>query len=309
MVTLRQLEVFAEVVDSGSVTAAAHRLYVSQPSVSDTLRAIEATIGAALFNGRGKARELSPAGQVYLEHTRRILATLDEAAQAVADLREKPGGRLKLLAVTTVGEHLLPKVLRGFIDKFPDVELTLQVSNRAEARRALVEAAVDLAVMGRPPEGLAVEVRPFAPNLLHLVCSIDHPMAASAMDDTKVRATLLVREEGSGSRAAAEEAMEQLGWHPNRIMVLGSNAALLAATREGLGVAVIPELAAANDLHSKQLVALAVPGFPLLREWQAVWPARRPLSRPAAAFLSHLLDVGPQLVGEAQSFSDAARRS
>lgn len=151
MVTLRQLEVFAEVVNSGSVTAAAHRLFVSQPSVSDTLRAIEIEIEAPLFIGRGRARELSPAGQVYFEHTRLILATVDQAAQAVADLREKMGGRLRILAVTTAGEHLLPRMLRGYLEKFPDVEVTLQVSNRAEARRALVESAVDIAVMGRPP--------------------------------------------------------------------------------------------------------------------------------------------------------------
>ncbi|MDP3984395.1 MAG: LysR substrate-binding domain-containing protein [Acidimicrobiia bacterium] len=296
MVTLRQLEVFAAVVASGSVTAAAHRLYVSQPSVSDTLRAIETDIGAPLFVGRGRARELSPAGQIYIEHTRRILATVDQAAQAVADLREKPGGRLRILAVTTVGEHLLPRMLRGFLDQFPDVELTLQVSNRGEARRALEEAAVDLAVMGRPPEGLAVEVRPFAPNRLHLVCASGYQLVVSATVDARAGATLLVREEGSGSRAAAEEAMEQLGWRPARIMVLGSNAALLAATRESLGVAVIPELAVADDLRSGRLVRVPVPGFPMLREWQAVWPSRRQLSRPAAAFLDHLLEVGPRLV-------------
>lgn len=79
-------------------------------------------------------------------------------------------------------------------------------------------------------------------------------------------------------------------------MVLGSNASLLAATREGLGVTVIPELAVAGDLRSGRLVSLPVPGFPIMREWQAVWPARRQLSRPASAFLDHLLDVGPELV-------------
>lgn len=131
----------------------------------------------------------------------------------------------------------------------------------------------------------------------------------SGTDDIRVRATLMVREEGSGSRAAAEEVMGQLGWRPARLMVLGSNAALLAATREGLGMAVIPELAVADDLRSGRLVTVPIPGFPLLREWQAVWPARRPLSRPAAAFLDHLLEVGPQLVGEAQSVLDAAGRS
>lgn len=109
----------------------------------------------------------------------------------------------------------------------------------------------------------------------------------SGTDDIRVRATLMVREEGSGSRAAAEEVMGQLGWRPARLMVLGSNAALLAATREGLGTAVIPELAVADDLRSGRLVTVPIPGFPLLREWQAVWPARCPaLPQPSSTISS-----------------------
>jgi DNA-binding transcriptional LysR family regulator len=191
-------------------------------------------------------------------------------------------------------------VLREYLTRFPDVEVSLEVTNRAVARGALAEASVDLAIMGRPPAGLAVEVRPFAVNRLHLVCAPFHPLAAEHQHlEIWEKTTLLVREEGSGSRAATEEALAELGLRSGRKTVLGSNAALLAAVGQGLGMAVLPEIAVAADLATGSLVRIPAPGFPIQREWQAVWPTSRPLSRPAVAFLDHLVREGGRLIEEA----------
>jgi DNA-binding transcriptional LysR family regulator len=291
MTTLRQLEVLAAVVRSGSVTEAAARLYVSQPSVSDTLGALERHLGVALFTGRGRRRRLTAAGEVFWDHARRALSLIASGEQAVADLGEEVRGKLSLLAVTTAGEQMVPSVLHGFLTAHPEVEVSLQVTNRAEARIPLIEGTVDLAVMGRPPEGLALQSLPFMENRLLLVCVPTHPAAtglANREDWEKV--TLLLREEGSGTRAAVEE----LGLRPHSIMVLGSNAAILAVLKEGLGVGVLPELAVSAELAAGVLVEVPAPGFPLRRQWHVVWPAGRRLTKPAAAFLEALVEYGKE---------------
>ena len=291
MVTLRQLEVFAEVVRAGSVTHAAARLYVSQPSVSDTVAALERDIGERFFTGRGKARKLTDAGEMYWGYTRRILDLFAEARQSVLDLQDGLRGRLTLLAVTTAGEHLVPPALGAFSQKYPDVEVSLVVANRAEARIPLNEATVDLAIMGRPPLGVAVEIQPIAVNMLHLLCSPHDPIAIAPSIDKLTNATWLVREVGSGTRTATEEIAGAFDIGIARTMVLGSNAAILSAVKHSLGVCVLPDVAVRADLDAGDLVSLEIGGFPAPRTWHAVWPSQQPLTRPASAFLDELMRV------------------
>jgi len=290
MITLRQLEVFATVVRSGgSVTQAANKLYVSQPSASDTLRALEKTLDTKMFAGRGKARALTAAGETYWGYTQQILALIDEAAQAVADLAEHPSGRLSVVAVPTAGEYLVPAVLHSFVEKYPAVDVSLMVANRADATEALRAGAADLAVMGRPPVGLGAEAIEFGDNRLPLLCAPDHPLVGTAPELRDIAASpFLIREAGSGTRAAIEQLFADHDLELTQTMVLGSNAAVLAAAREGLGLAVVPQIAAAEHLDRGELVELQVPYFPMLRRWHVVWLTSRPLSSPAVAFVDTL---------------------
>jgi DNA-binding transcriptional LysR family regulator len=177
MVTLRQLEVFQTVVRIGSVTAAADALYVSQPTVSDTLRALEHELGEPLFTGSRRARQLTRAGEVYKRFVDRALAAVDDGSRAVGDLGETVGGQLSLLAVTTAGEHLMPPVIHEFLTRYPEVEVTLMVANRAGARTPIAESVIDLAIMGRPPVGVSVESLRIGPNRLMLVAAPHHVLA------------------------------------------------------------------------------------------------------------------------------------
>lgn len=280
MITLRQLEVLVAVVRAGGVTAAAQELFVTQPSVSATLRALEREVGAALFTGRGRHRSLTPAGRTVHDRAVRILGEVADLPQAVADLAETPTGTLRIAAVTTAGEHLLPAVLGAFHETHPEVDLDLAVANRAAVRRLLRDDPnLDLAVMGRPPAGIAVEAEPFLANRLHLVRAPDLSVEGDVLESV----TLLLREPGSGTRAAVEEVLAAEGHHP-RTMTIGSNPALRAAVVRGLGVAVLPELVVAADLERGTLVTVSAPGFPLLRWWHVVRRVDRRLTAPARAF-------------------------
>ena len=290
MPTLRQLEVFRTVRDAGgSVTQAAARLYVSQPSISDTLRTLEAELGSRLFAGRGHSRGLTTAGRVFAEHVDAMFATLRAGQQRVADLSDQPSGRLDVVAVPTAAESFVPPSLGRFAREHPAVEISLRVGNRAAAIEPLVHGYADLGIMGRPPTALALEGQTIMPNRLFAVSSATHDVATAVTTAALRQATLLVREPGSGTRAAVEQALEDVGIRFGKTMVLGSNAAILAGAREGLGVAVLPEVSVRSDLQRGELVVLEVAGFPLEREWYALWPRSRDLSRPARAFIAQLV--------------------
>lgn len=274
----------------GSVTQAAARLYVSQPSVSDTLRALEKTLDIRLFAGRGKARALTPAGAIYWDYTQRILGLINESAQAVADLADRPRGRLSIVAVPTAGEQLVPPVLRSFVDAYPDVSVTLMVANRADATEVLRDGSADLAVMGRPPASLRTEHRKCGQNRLLVLCSASHELAGSSVDLPEiVSRPFLLREKGSGTRAAIEELFESEGLELADLMVLGSNSAVVAAMREGLGIAIMPEIAVADCIENGEIVVLSVPLFPMIREWHLVWLTERPPSTPTSAFMAMMV--------------------
>lgn len=290
MITLRQLQIFAEVAEAGgSVTQAAANLDVSQPSVSDTVRSLEQSLDTKLLVGRGQTRGLTAAGTTYQAYAARIMSLVAEGRQALADLQGTVTGQLRLVAVPTAGEHLVPVALHPFVQRYPEVEISLRVANRAAAIGPLSDGWADLAVMGRPPANVPLEAQAFLPNRLMLACAPEHPLAGGTSDLGKVaEATMLIREPGSGTRAAVEQVFASAGLDLRRTLEIGSNAAVIAALRERLGISVLPEIAIAHDLAAGHLVSVDAPGFPLEREWHILRRADAYLSAPARAFIEQL---------------------
>ena len=290
MITLRQLQVFAEVAEAGgSVTQAAAKLDVSQPSVSDTVRSLEQSLGTKFLAGRGQARGLTAAGETYRAYAWRIMGLVAEGRQALSDLQNTVTGQLKLVAVPTAGEHLVPAALHPFVQRYPEVEIALRVANRAAAIGPLNDGWADLAVMGRPPANVRLEAQAFLPNRLMLACAPEHPLAGGTSDLGEVaQATMLIREPGSGTRAAVEQVFASAGLELRRTLEIGSNAAVIAALHQRLGISVLPEIAIAQDLTAGHLVSVDAPGFPLEREWHILRRADSYLSAPARAFIEQL---------------------
>lgn len=273
--TLGQLRTFVVVAETGSVRVAAERLVVSQSAVSAALAALQADLGLRLVEREGRGLRLTYAGEVYADYTRRVLGLLEEAEAAAGE----PGrSRLRLAAVTTAGEHVLPQVLATFLHRWSGIEFTLEVGTRARVEELIAAHEADLAVTGRPPAGLLS--RAVRPNELVVV-------GAQPADPT--RASWLMREAGSGTRATAEALLDELGLDPPRL-TLGSNRAVVAGAAAGLGVTLVSRDAVARELDSGELVVVELEGTPLARPWHAVTHLT---SVPAVPlFVEHLKDFG-----------------
>jgi LysR family transcriptional regulator, low CO2-responsive transcriptional regulator len=278
-VTEARLRAFVALADTGSVRAAARRLVVTESAVSAAVTALAGDLGVQLVERVGRGLTLTPAGVTYSGYARRILGLLDEGRAAALGEDDPGRGRLRLAAVTTVADQVLPALLAGFRDRWPLIDLALEVGPNSLIWERLATHEADLVLGGRPPAGISATVHATRPNDLVIVAA---PGVAFSLETTQ----WLMREPGSGTRAAAEAYLAGHEVAPPRL-VLGSNGAVVAGAVVGLGVTLISRDAVAAELAKGDLVIVDAPGTPLSRPWHAVvGPTPTATTR---LFMTHLL--------------------
>lgn len=288
-VSLVQLRSLEAVVRLGGVGRAARALHLAQPTVSTQLRELAAALGLTLFEPQGRGLVATAVAERLAQAARAMGAAWQSFEDDAAALQGLRRGRLRIAAVTTT-EYFLPDLLGPFARQYPGIEIELAVENRGAVVARLERGDDELAAMMLPPAHLPLARWPFLENPLVLIAAADHPLAARRrlkLADLTAE-PLLVREPGSGTRAAAEQAFAEHGvdWRPR--MALGSNEAIKHAVRAGLGLAVLSRHTLADDPARDGLAVLPVAGFPLRRRWHLVWRQDRALSLPARTLLDDL---------------------
>jgi DNA-binding transcriptional LysR family regulator len=298
-VSLRQISLFAAVARHLSFARAAEELHLSQPAVSMQIKELEAAVELPLFERAGRAIRLTMPGEYLLVYAKRVLATMKEAGDAMAKLRKVQGGSITIGMVSTA-EYFLPRMLARFRTQHPAVEMRLRVGNRESLSKLLHDNEVDLAVMGRPPRELDTRAEPFAANPLGIIASPEHPLARRREIAPKAldAEPFIVREPGSGTRAAMEQFFAESRIAAPRIMEMASNETIKQAVIANMGLAFVSLHTVALELSVGQLVALDVAGLPLMRRWYIVNVQRKPLSPAAEAFRYFVLDQGERLLAE-----------
>jgi LysR family transcriptional regulator, low CO2-responsive transcriptional regulator len=292
--TLRQLRVFSAVSRHLSFVRAAEELGLTPPAVSMQIKELETEVGLPLFDRSSRKVSLTMVGEYVLAYTQRVLAAMRDAEDMVARFRGLRTGVLDVAMVSTA-KYFLPRLLARFRDEHPGVEVRLQVANNREEVVALLrEGAVELAIMGRPPRNWPSRAEPFAMHPHGLVTSIEHPFAR--MEKVSARALLtegfIVREPGSGTRAALDEYTEAYGITARVVMQMSSNEAIKQAVMAGMGIALLSLHTVGLELDHHLIAAPEAEGLPLLRRWHVVNTHAKTLSPPAEAFRYFILDTG-----------------
>lgn len=264
MTTESRLRTLVALAATGSVRAAASRLTVTESAVSASIGALARELGVPLVEPVGRGLRLTASGTVYAQYARRVLGLLDEGAAAAAAELDPERGRLRLAAVTTAGEHLLPALLAEFRRQYPAIALALEVAPSAQVWDLIGAHEVDLIIAGAPPSGAEASVVATKPNELIVVAA---PSVAEAFDWTTT--PWLLREQGSATRTRVESYLKAQHVAPPRL-VLGSNGAVVAGAVAELGCALVSRDAIAKELTDGRLVRLPVPGMPMRRPWHAV---------------------------------------
>jgi DNA-binding transcriptional LysR family regulator len=287
---LRQLQIFEAVAQYGSISRAAQALHLTQPAVSMQIKQLEDQIGLALVDLVGRKLVITEAGHELRGHAARITAQMEDLAASMDQFRGLERGVLRLAVVSTVN-YFLPPLIGSFTKRHPGVRISLQVANRDAVMATLADNSADLAVTGQPPDSADVSAQNFMDNPLVVIAAPSHPLAGKErvkLGDLADQ-TLVLREPGSGTRAAVERhfSRHRTAYRPG--CELSSNEAIKQSVQAGLGLGVVPAQTLELELQTGRLAVLDVEGFPILRHWYVVHRNDKRLSGAAQAFKGLLL--------------------
>lgn len=293
-ITFRQLRVFTEVARHQSMVRAAETLHLSSPAVSMQIKEVEAQVGLSLFDRQGRQVSLSTAGEYFLVHARRLLADLKEADNAMARFKRLEHGLLTIGIVSTA-TYFVPRLLARFHEDHPGVDVRLRVVGNREQLVSLMEAGeVDLSVMGRPPKEIATRAESFAAHPFVFVCPAGHPLLAvghppvASLQDY----AFIVRELGSGTRAAMAGFFAEHRFKPHITMEMSSNETIKQAVMAGMGLSFLSLHTIGLEVRSGLIHVLDVDGTPVMRMWNIVRLQSKVLSPAAEAFRYFIIERG-----------------
>jgi DNA-binding transcriptional LysR family regulator len=290
-----RLKVFRTVAEVMSFRKAAEVLHLSQPAVSQQIRALEEEARVRLFDraggdGHGSQIALTEAGRVLLVYANRAAATMAEAERALAALNHEVTGELRLGASTTVAQYLLPRILGAFLKQYPHVRMSVVSGNTEEIVEAVAEEKVALGIIEGPAMRRDVKTEPMAPDELVLIVSPAHAWAqrkGSIPAAELATVSLLMRERGSGSRRVVERALKEAGLPLKSLKVameLDSTEAIISGVEADLGVGFVSRWAVGKVLRLGSVKVVKVSGLRMVREFSFVRVAGTEASGAAAAF-------------------------
>lgn len=289
--TFRQLRVFTEVARHLSFARAAESLHLSPPAVTMQIKELESQVGLPLFERAGKKVSLSTAGEYMLVYARKILATVKDAEDAAARLQRAETGKLTIGFVSTA-KYFMMKLIADFRDLHEGVDVQLALGNREQLVAMLRNNEVDIAVMGRPPKEMQTRPEPFAAHPHVFVASTGHPLAQRgqiSVEDLRPY-DFIVREPGSGTRAAMQKFFDETYVEPRLKIQLGSNETIKQAVMAGLGLGFLSLHTIGIELEQGRIAMLDVRGAPVVRAWNLVCTQAKLLSPAAEAFRYYMLE-------------------
>lgn len=289
-VTFRQLRLFLALADTGSVTGAARKMHITQPTASDQLREITASVGLPLYEVVSKKVYLTDVGRELAQTSRRIVTEWESFAQIRDAVRGLTHGRLRIAAVSTA-KYFIPRLVGEFCKKHPAIDVSLEILNRDGVVSRLRENLDELYIMSMPPTDLELSDTVFMENPLVMIAPKGHLLCKQkSIPWAKLKAErFILREPGSGTRMACDQHFSQAGFQPQIRLELGSNEAIKEAVAGGLGLGVVSQHALYGLTAKMGIAVLDVKGFPVASRWHIVHLASRTLSPVAATFKVALL--------------------
>ena len=298
--TIRQLRALATLASSGSITAAANKLNLTQPAVTLQLRNLQDLAGLPLIQRTNDGMILTDAGQEVLALFERVESAIASCATSLDMIAGRSGGRVSIGAVSTA-KYFVPFAIAAFSKLYPRIDISLSIGNRQEIRQALRGYELDFAIMGRPPSDIEVETHLIGDHPHVIIAPKGHWLTGdfglAAVD--LAHETFLTREQGSGTRMLMEQLFEATALQPTIGMEMSSNETIKQAVIAGLGIAFISAHTVATELEDGRLVTLDVAGLPVVRQWFVVRRKDKVLLPPAQAMLDFLVTHGEQFLPRA----------
>ena len=297
-ISLRQIRIFDSVARHRSHTRAAEKLYMTQPAVSMQMKQLEENLGIELFERQGRSLALSTSGQKLRAYSNNIIDAFESMIDYADKIKGCRTGHLTI-SVATTANHFTTRILSAFSKKFPEITISLDVTNRQSILRQLGNFEPDLVIMGEPPKGHGLLSEQFMMNPLVIIAPPNHKLLLKkkklTINDLNEE-KFVVREKGSGTRECIERFFKKSGKDFSTTLEMTSNEAIKHAVSAGFGLGIVSLHTIELELINKHLAILEVDGFPLQRYWHLVTRQGKAISPVTEAFRSFLLEKSEEFV-------------
>jgi DNA-binding transcriptional LysR family regulator len=275
----RHLVAFTTVLETGGFTRAAEALNLTQSALSHQIKTLEEQLGVEVFARIGKRTVLTQAGELLLKHATVVLRELEEACQALLELRDPGRGRLRISAAGYSCYLLLPRILEEFKGAYPHVELSVSADYTGEAVQHLLEGILDVAILVAPPPVRGLAFEPLAKDELFVIVPAEHPWAKRRRVRWAELATqvLIIYNKASQTHQLLMRQLAEEGISAPETMEVREAEAVIEMVKVGLGIAVQPPWVVHADLQARRLVALPLGRKGLKRSWAIAYVQSRQL--------------------------------
>jgi DNA-binding transcriptional LysR family regulator len=288
-ITFRQLRLFLALVESGSVSAAARAMHVTQPTASMQLKEVSQAVGLPLYEVIGKKVHLTEVGKELAATARAMVLGWHAFEQTVDEHKGLSRGKLRVSVVSTA-KYFMPRWIGSFCKKYPAIDVALEILNRDGVVQRLHDNLDDLYIMSMPPTNMDLHDELLMPNPIVVIASTADPLAKKGRIALKAlqEHRFILREPGSGTRMAADQYFRKKKFKPNIRLEWGSNEAVKESVAGGLGLGVISRHALHGMDKENGVRVIDVEGFPLPSAWHMVHRANQKLSPATLAFRQHV---------------------
>lgn len=280
--TLHQLKIFLKIHEHQSVTKAAEELYLTQPAVSIQLKRLQDQFEIPLTEVIGRQLYSTDFGKKIAEVSKTILEEAERINTTVDQYKGLLTGKIKISVVST-GKYVIPYFLQGFMNRYPSVEIAIDVSNKVKVVEDLSRNESDFCLVSLLPENIPIHKIELMENRLHLVGNAKYEKDKVTVKDLE-KLTLILREQGSATRNVMEKYLKELKLKSYKSMELVSNEAVKQAVIAGLGFSIMPLIGLKHELNNGLLKIFPLKGLPIVTNWNLIYNKGKNLG-PAASEL------------------------
>jgi len=242
-IELRQLEYFVAVSNELHFTKAAEKLNISQPSLSQQIRALEHEIGMPLFDRIGKKISLTEAGRILLSHSKKVFHEVEQAYAAIQDLNGLQQGKLTIGALLTTVNYLLPPAILNFNALYPNIELSVLGLRTGEIREKLLQNELDIGITFLPVQDKEIISIPLYQNELTLVVPINHELTQHTTVTMGVlqKYPIILLPKNFFLTQLIRSHCQNFNFTPKPILEISTMESLIHMVSKGIGITVLPK--------------------------------------------------------------------
>lgn len=285
-ITLHQLHIFLKVSKLKSVTKAAEEMHLTQPAISLQLKKLQEQFDIPLTEIIGRQLHLTDFGNQIAKNCENILNEIDEIKLITDDYKGIMSGHIHISVVST-GKYIIPYFIKPFLDLYPYVDITIDVSNKEKVIKDLINNESDFSLVSVVPEHLKVFSYELMDNKLYLVGRSDSELAVEKIEDLE-KVPLVFREKGSATRYAMENFLKNQDIDVKKSRTLESNEAVKQALNAGLGFSIVPLIGITKYLGKNELQIYPIDGLPLVSKWNLIHSEGKKMTPVQKEFLLFL---------------------